>query len=102
VLCVATRLTTIFSFNNFTLAYLLTQGGPGGATRLYTILAYEYAVSGLRYGAGTAATMPAAPFLFLLTLYLARYVRNQGDAARTVEGVGIVWRAAMALLWPVR
>jgi multiple sugar transport system permease protein len=102
VLIVATLLTTIFTFNSFTLAYLLTQGGPGGATRLYTILAYEYAVSGLRYGAGIAVAMTTAPFLFLLILFLGRYMLNRGDTAQTVEDDGIVWRTAMLILTPVR
>ena len=46
VIIVAVLLATIFTFNSFTLTYLLTGGGPGGATRIYTILAYEYAVAG--------------------------------------------------------
>jgi multiple sugar transport system permease protein len=102
VLIVATLLTTIFTFNNFTLVYLLTQGGPGGSTRMYTILAYEYAVSGLRYGAGIAVAMTTAPFLFLLILFLGRYMMNRGDTANSVEEDGIVWRIAMAVLWPIR
>ena len=53
VIIVATLLSTIFTFNGFTLTYLLTGGGPGGATRIYTILAYEYAVGG-------CATAPAS------------------------------------------
>jgi multiple sugar transport system permease protein len=102
VMIVATLLTTIFTFNSFTLAYLLTQGGPGGATRLYTILAYEYAVSGLRYGAGIAVAMTTAPFLFLLILFLGRYMLNRGDDRGVAEDDGIVWRTAMTILWPVR
>src|SRR4051812_44713598 len=43
VIIVATLLSTIFTFNSFTLTFLLPGGGPGGATRLYAILAYEYA-----------------------------------------------------------
>jgi ABC-type sugar transport system permease subunit len=52
VILVAVLLATIFTFDSFTTVYLLTGGGPGGATRTYTILAYEYAVQGLRIGAG--------------------------------------------------
>ena len=49
VIIVAVLLSTIFTFNGFTLTYLLTGGGPGGATRVYAILAYEYAIQALRY-----------------------------------------------------
>ena len=68
VIIVATLLSTILTFNSFGLTYLLTGGGPGGATRVYTILAYEYAISGLRYGVGRgggddhgAVPVPADP-----------------------------------------
>ena len=101
VIIVATLLTTIFTFNSFTLTYLLTGGGPGGATRIYTILAYEYAVQGMRYGSGIAVAMTTAPMLFLLILFLGRYMMATGDRNDTGEG-GVVWRGAMAVLWPVR
>ncbi|MGE3910923.1 MAG: ABC transporter permease subunit [Chloroflexota bacterium] len=102
VIIVAVLLNTIFTFNSFTLTYLLTGGGPGGATRIYTILAYEYAVAGLRYGSGIAVAMTTAPFLFILILFLGRYMMQRPDAGRTDEDEGIVWKTAMAVLWPLR
>jgi multiple sugar transport system permease protein len=102
VIIVATLLSTILTFNNFGLTYLLTGGGPGGATRVYTILAYEYAISGLRYGAGTAVAMTTAPFLFLLILFLGRYMMARTDSASSADDEGVVWRAVMFVLWPVR
>lgn len=102
VIIVATLLSTIFTFNGFTLTYLLTGGGPGGATRIYTILAYEYAVTGLRYGSGIAVAMTTAPFLFVLILILGRYMMNRGDVARGADEDGPVWRALMLVGWPIR
>jgi multiple sugar transport system permease protein len=102
VIIVACLLNTIFTFNSFTLTYLLTGGGPGGATRIYTILAYEYAVQGLRYGAGIAVAMTTAPFLFLLILFLGRYMMSRGDESRLEGDDSMAWRIAMAVLWPVR
>ncbi|MCC6178550.1 MAG: ABC transporter permease subunit [Chloroflexi bacterium] len=102
VIIVATLLTTIFTFNNFTLTYLLTGGGPGGATRIYTILAYEYAVSGLRYGAGISVAMTTAPFLFLLILFLGRFMMQRSDVAQSSDDDGVVWRIAMTIIWPLR
>src|SRR5919199_684643 len=100
VIIVAVLLSTIFTFNNFTLTYLLTGGGPGGATRVYAILAYEYAVAALRYSTGVAVAMSGAPFLFLLILFLGRYMMRREDMAQAEEGR--VWRTSMAVLWPVR
>ena len=88
MIIVATLLSTIFTFNGFTLTYLLTGGGPGGATRMYTILAYEYAVAGLRYSAGIAVAMTTAPFLFLLILFLGRYMMRRGDMAQSSDDDG--------------
>src|SRR6266536_2271730 len=95
VIIVATLLSTIFTFNGFTLTYLLTGGGPGGATRIYTILAYEYAVNALRYAAGISVAMTTAPFLFLLILFLGRYMMNRADVVEERESG--VWRTAMWL-----
>ena len=41
VMIVGMLLAGIASFNGFTLVYLLTSGGPNGATRMYPILAFE-------------------------------------------------------------
>jgi multiple sugar transport system permease protein len=102
VIIVATLLSTIFTFNGFTLTYLLTGGGPGGATRVYAILAYEYAIQALRTSAGIAVAMTVAPFLFILILFLGRYMMRREDMTHGREEDGPVFRIAMAALWPIR
>jgi len=102
VIIVAVLLSTIFTFNGFTLTYLLTGGGPGGATRVYAILAYEYAIQALRTSAGVAVAMTVAPFLFILILFLGRYMMRREDQAHSTTEDGPVWRSAMLVLWPVR
>ena len=102
VIIVAVLLSTIFTFNGFTLTYLLTGGGPGGATRVYAILAYEYAIQSLRTSAGVAVAMTVAPFLFILILVLGRFMMRREDLAHASADDGAVWRAAMTILWPVR
>src|ERR1700716_4287022 len=102
VTIVAVLLSTIFTFNGFTLTYLLTGGGPGGATRVYAILAYEYAIQALRTSAGVAVAMTVAPFLFVLILVLGRYMMRREDMAHSSTEDGTVWRAFMLVAWPVR
>jgi multiple sugar transport system permease protein len=102
VIIVAVLLSTIFTFNSFTLTYLLTSGGPGGATRVYAILAYEYAIQALRTSAGIAVAMTVAPFLFILILVLGRYMMRREDMAYSTADEGAVWRAFMILVWPIR
>jgi len=88
VIAVTTLLSTIWTFNNFETIYLLTGGGPGGATRVYSIMAYELAIRGLRFGPGTAAAFSLTPVLAFLILLLARYMRR--DIA--VEGELVTWQ----------
>jgi multiple sugar transport system permease protein len=102
VLIVATLLSTISTFNGFTLTYLLTGGGPFGATRMYPILAFEYAVAGLRTGAGVAVAMMAAPFMLCLSLVLARYMLWRDDVNGGTQQAGVFWRPAVGVLWPIR
>jgi multiple sugar transport system permease protein len=69
-------LSFISTFNTFGLIYLMTGGGPGGATRVYSILAYEKAIISLRFGPGAAVAFSMAPLLFLLIFVLARLMRR--------------------------
>src|ERR671932_1308389 len=82
VIIIATLYSTILTANGFTLVYLLTGGGPGGTTRVYPILAYEYAIGALRFSQGVSVALQNAPVLFLLILILGRYM------TRPAEGVG--------------
>jgi multiple sugar transport system permease protein len=61
VLIVVGLLSTIWTFNSFTLIFLLTGGGPMDATKVYSILAYQIAITGMRYGVGIAVAMTMAP-----------------------------------------
>src|SRR5436190_12875964 len=102
VIIVAVLLSTIFTFNGFTLTYVLTGGGPGGATRVYAILAYEYAIQALRYSAGVAVAMSMAPVLLLVIIILGRYMMRREDIAHSSESDGAVWRGLMIIAWPIR
>jgi multiple sugar transport system permease protein len=50
-------LTTISTVGTFGLVYFLTQGGPGGQTRLAAIYIYERALQFSQVGIGSAASM---------------------------------------------
>jgi multiple sugar transport system permease protein len=91
VLIVTLLLSTISTFNTFGLVYLMTGGGPGGATRLYSILAYEKAIVGLRFGPGAATAFSMAPVLALIILVLARFMRREQDTRTGETGVDRVF-----------
>lgn len=105
VIAVTTLLSTIWTFNGFETIFLLTGGGPGGATKVYSIIAYETAMRGLRFGPGAAAAFSLAPVLIVFILLLSRYMRR--DASRDDDvitwqdriidfiGAGIGWIASV-------
>ncbi|MFK0153356.1 carbohydrate ABC transporter permease [Streptomyces sp. NPDC090493] len=76
-----TALNLIWNFNSFALVYVLTNGGPGGKTRLPMLFAYEEA---FRYGQfGYAAAMGCvmvAVIAVLLAVFLTGRLRGGEDA----------------------
>ncbi|UCC64123.1 MAG: ABC transporter permease subunit, partial [Anaerolineae bacterium] len=76
VIIVVTLLSTIWTFNGFGLIFLLTGGGPMDATKVYAILSYQIAITGMRYGAGIAVAMTMAPVLAIFIVILGRYMMS--------------------------
>ncbi|WP_328677269.1 carbohydrate ABC transporter permease [Streptomyces sp. NBC_00343] len=76
-----TALNLIWNFNSFALVYVLTNGGPGGRTRLPMLFAYEEA---FRYGQfGYAAAMGCvmvAVISVLLAVFLVGRLTGGDDA----------------------
>jgi multiple sugar transport system permease protein len=72
-----TSLDFVWNVNQFSLVYVLTQGGPGGQTRLPMLFAYEEA---FQYGFfGYAATLGVSIVIVVLALlgfYLWRQLRE--------------------------
>lgn len=94
VIIVTLLLSFISTFNSFGLIYLMTGGGPGGATRLYSILAYEKAIIGLRFGPGAATALSMAPVMAVVIFVLARFMRPE-ELKRHEEKPGITDYALM-------
>ncbi len=76
VIVVTMLLSFISTFNQFGLPFLMTAGGPSGATKLYSILAYEKAIGSLQYGPGIAIAFSVAPLMAVLIWLLARFMRH--------------------------
>ena len=85
VIIVTLLLSFISTFNSFGLIFLMTGGGPGGATRVYSILAWERAVRSLQYGPGVAIALSVAPLMVVLIWLLARYMRADDRRATSSE-----------------
>jgi multiple sugar transport system permease protein len=85
VILVTLLLSFISTFNTFGLIYLMTGGGPGGGTRLFSILAYEKAIVGLRFGPGVATAFSMAPLMALLIFVLARVMRPEEHRGNSMQ-----------------
>lgn len=113
VIVVVLLLSFISTFNQFGLVFLMTGGGPGGATRLYSILAYEVAIASLQYGPGSAIALSVAPLMAFLIWLLAKFMRAEertlptaGAGRRLGSRVGDALRRVLgalldALFWPL-
>ncbi|MGC5285982.1 ABC transporter permease subunit [Micromonospora sp. DT231] len=76
VITVTVTLSSIWTFNNFDLVWLLTQGGPGDVTAPYVLIAYSKAILQLQYGAGAAVTLVMLPIIGGLVFVLVRLLRQ--------------------------
>lgn len=104
VLIVVNLLSTIWTFNTFELIFLLTGGGPMNATKVYSVLAYNYAAHMRLFGKGSAVAMSVAPVFALAIMALGRHMlwghRLEEGAYEAPPGpVAVILRA---LTWPVR
>lgn len=71
VLCL---LMTIWTVNDFDTPYLLTEGGPNGATENLVLLAYRYTFGRMEVGAGAAVSYIT---LALLMVFIVAMLRRQ-------------------------
>jgi ABC-type sugar transport system permease subunit len=72
-----TALNLIWNLNAFGLVYVLTQGGPGGATRLPTLFVYEEAFRYGQYGyAAAMGLVMIATTAVVLTVVLRNRLRG--------------------------
>jgi len=74
VLAAIVSLTFMWNFNTFGIIWVLTQGGPGGMTRLPMLAAYE---EGFRYGYIGYAAAIGNVMVIILSVMLFMYIRVQ-------------------------
>ena len=63
VLAVVILFSTIFTFNDFNIVYVLTRGGPVNTTHLFATLAYQVGLQGGNLGQGAAISLFMLPLL---------------------------------------
>ena len=111
VIAVATLLSTIWTFNGFETIWLLTNGGPGNITKVYSILAYQKAIGSLQFGPGTAVAFSLTPILAGFILLLSRYMRRDVNREemdevtwqdRVIDGIGwVIGAIGSVIAYPI-
>ena len=77
LLVIVTTFSTIWTFSDFQLVYIITRGGPANATHLYGTLAYQRAIQGGQFGEGAAISNFIFPILFLGAVISLVYVKRE-------------------------
>ncbi len=98
VIIVACLLSLIWTLNAFGLVFLMTGGGPGGTTRMFSILSYEYALGSFRYSMGVSVAMAIVPALLVVIIVLGRYMRVDTDA--DAKQPGLMSQIGSVIAWP--
>ena len=77
VLAVVILFSTIFTFGDFNIVYVLTRGGPINTTHLFATLAYQVGLQGGNLGQGAAISLFIFPLLALVVFFQLQYVRKE-------------------------
>ena len=77
VLGIVILFSTIFTFSDFNIVYVLTHGGPINSTHLFATLARQVGLETGRIGEGAAISLYLFPVLMIVVFAQLRFVRKQ-------------------------
>src|SRR6266851_2732166 len=81
VVAVTTLFSAILTFNDFSIIWILTQGGPGNATQVLSTLTYRISIPGLELGKGVAVSVLMLPIMIGLIVLLNRFISRREELA---------------------
>lgn len=76
VIAVVVLFSTIWTFADFQIVYILTHGGPINATQIFATMAYDVALVAGRIGEGSAISLFLFPALLFTIILMLRYLRR--------------------------
>jgi multiple sugar transport system permease protein len=78
ILMIGFLFDTVFTLSDLSVVYLLTQGGPGNATKILPVLAYQVGIQAGNLGRGAAIALFLVPLLApLMFLFLRNLKRRE-------------------------
>lgn len=77
LLAILTTFSTIWTFADFQLVWIITRGGPANTTHLYGTLAFQRAIQGGAFGEGAAISNFMLPVLVGSVVVCSLYLRRE-------------------------
>jgi multiple sugar transport system permease protein len=77
ILFIGSAFDTVFTLSDLSIVYLLTNGGPDGATEILPTLAYNTGIQAGALGRGAAISLSLFPLLLPLMILLLRTLRRR-------------------------
>src|SRR5881296_1423470 len=77
VLAIVVLFSTIFTFSDFNIVYVLTRGGPINSTHLFATLSNQIGLQSGKIGEGAAVSLYMFPILVMVVWAQLRFVRKQ-------------------------
>lgn len=79
VLILSTLITSIWTFNDFEIVWILTGGGPANATQILSTYGYTVGFMNMNISKATASSIIAVPFMILIITLVFRRMRAKED-----------------------
>jgi len=67
----------VFTLSDLSVVYLLTQGGPGNATKILPVLAYQIGIQAGNLGRGAAIALFLVPLLLPALVIVLRNLKRR-------------------------
>jgi multiple sugar transport system permease protein len=77
VMLIVVLFSTIQTFSDFQLIYILTKGGPFNTTQVFGTLTYQRGLEATQIGQGAAIALFMLPVLAIVSGVLLWYVRRE-------------------------
>jgi multiple sugar transport system permease protein len=77
ILIIGFLFDTVFTLSDLSVVYVLTQGGPGSATMILPMLAYQIGIQAGSLGRGSAIALMLVPLLFPALFLMLRNLKRR-------------------------
>ena len=77
ILFIGSAFDTVFTLSDLSVVYVLTQGGPGSATMILPMLAYQIGIQAGSLGRGSAIALMLVPLLFPALFLMLRNLKRR-------------------------